>query len=222
MKKNEKTVQSSKVAVAQIETNVQTNVEIPSSVLEAVKVEFPTFDPNFKELDVNELQSWNDVEFANYIKQCEVNILAHKLINKLTKRRASKHLSREQYLLLMIYNASLKGINVEQMYNKGVNYLDAKGKPSRISDGTIYARWNVKDKPFSQRGLMEITNPDKGEPVDCVIMATEFPSRPDSKFALKRKCNHENKLTLIRGQENLKDYLIKEGATNEMFNDNNE
>ena len=201
----------------EITINNETINLTPEQVAKVVEL-YPTFDPNFKELKPEQVVKLNDKDFEDYVSKLETFTLASVLIKKLTKQRSKDlHLNKENTLLLYIYNGGLNGVGVEQMFEKGKHFRDAKEKLSPISDGIIYARWNVLNKPYAQRGLMEIKEPEKGQPVNCTIFAKTFDSRPDSKFALKRKCGHENKLYLQRGHENLKQYLLDNGAKEEMF-----
>jgi hypothetical protein len=184
-------------------------------VIDKVKQEFPTFDPTFQELHQNDIDKLNDNEFAQYLIDVEQNVQAKLLLNKILnkKRKNPTTLTKVQYMLLMILNSGKSGINVEGLYRKGKLYKDANLKPSTIKVGTITTNFNVQNKTFDQRAIVELQQ----QGINVTIQATTFPSRPDSLFATDAKCNFENHLKVIRGHQNLIDYLLKEGATSEMI-----
>lgn len=193
-------------------------ITITENVVNKIKEVYPNFNVNFKEKSTEEVINMTDEEFDVYEVEIKDYNLAIVLLKKMLKlAQKSTHLNKEQTLLLHIYNAGKNGIGVEKLFELGKSFRDSRDKLSPISDGMINARWNVKNKDYDQRGAVEINKPDNGEPVNCKIYSKTFPARPDSKFALKRKCTFENKITLQRGHENLKQYLLNNGAKEEMF-----
>jgi hypothetical protein len=179
-------------------------------------------ETTFVELSPVQIAELSPVKMSEYFATLQAQIDATVAENKKYGRGSyQRHLNKFDFVLLQILNAGINGITVSELIKVGKGFIDAKGKISAVNVKTIHKDFNTKNTVF-QRGMLYLNNPQqfdetsKRPSVECVIMAQTNVAHPSSLCA-KHKYTNDNKLTFISGAENVKEYLLQRGATNEMF-----
>ena len=209
-----KVVKSAKVSAKETTNEVLNTLN--AEISEALNV------PTFTELQPSEVAKLTPIEQVKYFSELQTYLNEVEASNKKYGRANYKRtLNKFDFVLMQIYKAGLDGVTVSRLIKLGRGYKDRNDKLSAINVKTIVKDWNTKNVVL-QRGclyLNDATQFDKDSKrpkVSCAIMAMTKTAHPDSEVA-KHKYTNDNVLTLISGQEEVKDYLLQRGATVEML-----
>lgn len=177
-------------------------------------------------------------EIAAFLARRTAKTEVYKVAAETKKNASTRKLGKEDYILLAIYNAGYNGIRFSELVKIGKNRIepvtamatwkneDGKEMSAAVAEVTVSHNWNVKDAE-AQRGELKLRDP---EALDTETSKTTRKSIGDVYFTSDdtglivegsvRKNN--NLITLVIGQEDVKKFLLHQGAKPEQLTFGNE
>ncbi len=181
----------------------------------------------FTELEMTDVILMNESEQTKYFAELQTYLDVLDAENKKYGRgNYTRHLNKFDFILVAIVNAGNVGLTTSKMVKLGRNFIDTKGNVSAISKRSIIKDWNTKNNVQNQRGNVIMNAPttvkgmeeSKREIVNCKFVAISKTAHPNSEIAKgNTRETNENSIFLTQGIENVKEYLLKRGATAESF-----